>query len=202
MSTNDLGDKSPRFQSEPRVPSRSGFSGSNGIPEFPPMDSTAANQELEHKNSSLFSPLKEEASETFSSSSTAASPYVRPFKPLAYPEYQDTPPIPTTETAVQEVEGEISNSLSSSRISPLATLPSEELQQAIETTTQGASNVPMDFQAEFVSRIVHDVEVNIREVLRCRFGDLIIQSAQQFLTLQVSIILSYLFWQAIMNVNN
>jgi len=41
-----------------------------------------------------------------------------------------------------------------------------------------------DFQAEFIRRIVHDVEDNLREVLRCRFGDLIIQSAQQFLTLQ------------------
>ena len=53
-----------------------------------------------------------------------------------------------------------------------------------------AANCSTDFQVEFIRRIVHDVEDNLREVLRCRFGDLIIQSAQQFLTLQVNVIFS------------
>ena len=52
------------------------------------------------------------------------------------------------------------------------------------------SSVPLDFQADFIRRIVHDVEENLKEVLRCRFGDMIIQSAQQFLSLQVCAILT------------
>ena len=55
----------------------------------------------------------------------------------------------------------------------------------------------LDFQAEFIRRIVHDVEENLREVLRCRFGDLIIQSAQQFLTLQV--LLKFLYKRLLSN---
>merc|ERR1712071_121091 len=55
-------------------------------------------------------------------------------------------------------------------------LQTEEPEEKVSSST--------DFQAEFIRRIVHDVEDNLKEVLRCRYGDLIIQSAQQFLTLQ------------------
>jgi hypothetical protein len=195
LSTNEPEDKLPRavpeFHSEPRIPSRSGFiSVPNGIPDFPSMDATAANNELEHKNSSLFSPLKGETSETLSSpsmaASMAASPFLRSSKPRPYPEYQETPQPPSRNVipTANEGETEIASSLSSSKTSPLVTLLNGDTYHTTEATTS-ATNVPMDFQAEFISRIVHDVEDNIREVLRCRFGDLIIQSAQQFLTLQV-----------------
>ena len=198
LSTNEPEDKLtrtvPEFHSEPRIPSRSGFiSGSNGIPDFPSMDSTAANNELERKNSSLFSPLKGETSETLSSpsmaASMAASPFLRSSKPRPYPEYHDTPQPPSREVLplVNEQEIDIANSGSSSKNAPLVPIPNGDIKQTTESSAS-ATNVPMDFQAEFISRIVHDVEDNIREVLRCRFGDLIIQSAQQFLTLQVCIL--------------
>lgn len=65
---------------------------------------------------------------------------------------------------------------------PLPVKPTES-RATLSASTMGNSG---DFQAEFIKRIVHEVEDNLREVLRCRFGDLIVQSAQQFLTLQVT----------------
>lgn len=191
----------PEFHSEPRIPSRSGFiSGSNGIPDFPSMNSTAANNELESKNSSLFSPLKGETSETLSSpsmaASMAASPFLRSSKPRPYPEYEDTPQPQSRDAMplVNEGEAELASSVSiSSKTSPLVSIPNGDIKQTTSESSASVANVPMDFQAEFISRIVHDVEDNIREVLRCRFGDLIIQSAQQFLTLQVCTLKSVIF---------
>lgn len=174
--------------------------GSSRISSFPPnMDAASIAKELERRNSSLFSPLKGEVSDTMlSSPSFGASPFLKYNKPRDLRTQEDTRLPSNTEV---EEESEVATSASFSAVgSPpeSATRPPQEDTPLMTTDsvaavppqvgTSSEAQVPVDFQAEFIRRIVHDVEENLREVLRCRFGDLIIQSAQQFLTLQVTLI--------------
>ena len=164
------------------------------IPKFPSLDSVNASRELEpHKNSSLFSPLKGEASETFSSPCLANSPIMM-YKIPQYPgpTQQETKPSVTDDTSILDVRNENNKApvspISSSVTSPVATQEEsvQESSQKGEASEKVDPPAPSgDFQAEFIRRIVRDVEDNLREVLRCRFGDLIVQSTQQFLTIQV-----------------
>jgi len=108
------------------------------------------------------------------------------------PTQQETKPSVTDDTSLLDVRNENNKApvspISSSVTSPVAT--QEESVQ--ESSQKGEASEKVDppalsgdFQAEFIRRIVRDVEDNLREVLRCRFGDLIVQSTQQFLTIQV-----------------
>lgn len=174
--------------------------GSSRISSFPPnMDPASVAKELEHRNSSLFSPLKGEVSDTMiSSPSFGASPFLKYNKTRDLRAQEETRLPSNTEV---EEESEMATSASfSAVVSPPESAPRPPPEDtplmindavtaaAPQAGTSSEAQVPVDFQAEFIRRIVHDVEENLREVLRCRFGDLIIQSAQQFLTLQVTLI--------------
>lgn len=176
--------------------------GSSRISSFPPnMDPASVAKELEHRNSSLFSPLKGEVSDTIiSSPSFGASPFLKYNKTRDLRAQEETRLPSNTEV---EEESEMATSASfSAVVSPPESAPRPQPEDtplmitdsvvaaaaAQQAGTSSEAQVPVDFQAEFIRRIVHDVEENLREVLRCRFGDLIIQSAQQFLTLQVTLI--------------
>lgn len=167
--------------------------GSSAIKEFPTMGFASTSNDLEHRNSSLFSPVKGENS-VFSSPSLATSPPLLKHKAKGCIEIQGIQPLPT-ETMPSLGEDEIEMPCSSaaamtfpSNENVLAAEESKPHKQVIETETT------VDFQADFIRRIVHDVEDNLREVLRCRFGDLIIQSAQQFLTLQVNYFTNFFYF--------
>lgn len=153
------------------------------------VDSASTTKDTEPRNSSLFSPLKGEAtSDACSSPSLATSPLLK-FNPRKFEDSvkspgsfnanatnnleDDKPPSPPARIEIPTIPHpeQIFDSNKSADSSPI--------QPASAATSTG------DFQAEFIRRIVHEVEENLREVLRCRFGDLIVQSAQQFLTLQV-----------------
>ncbi len=168
---------------ESRIRSSSLAGGSNG--EFPTPGIANASKDLEHKNSSLFSPVKGENSvDVFSSPSLATSPLLK-YKGKDYSERKEIPPLRSeTMLSMREDESEVLPCSSSADLSPPnQSIPAME--ESKKSDNQMQPEASMDFQAEFIRRIVHDVEENLREVLRCRFGDLIIQSAQQFLTLQV-----------------
>lgn len=160
---------------------------SNSITDFPPSAHSYVNKDLEHKNSSLFSPLKgENSADIFSSPSLATSPLLK-FKMKEYKENQEIPML-RNETLLSsgEDESKVAGSSSNTQLTPPSQIiPTVQESAQQKNVAQGETSV--DFQAEFIRRIVQDVEDNLREVLRCRFGDLIIQSAQQFLTLQVGI---------------
>ncbi|KZS17271.1 Grip71 [Daphnia magna] len=151
---------------------------------FPAVGFENESKELEHKNSSLFSPLKggDTSTDVFSSPSLATSPLLK-FKGKIYNENhlplhnQMVPTVTECETEISVRSTSVDFSIPKEDISNL-----QECKQTEEIIPNSSGST--DFQAEFIRRIVHDVEDNLREVLRCRFGDLIIQSAQQFLTLQ------------------
>lgn len=156
---------------------------------FPAVGFENESKELEQKNSSLFSPLKggDTSTDVFSSPSLATSPLLK-FKGKIYNENhlplhnQMVPTVTECETEVSVRSTSVDFSIPKEDISNL-----QECKQTEEIIPNSSGST--DFQAEFIRRIVHDVEDNLREVLRCRFGDLIIQSAQQFLTLQVMYLL-------------
>ena len=165
---------------------------STQIPTFTSLDSINSTRGNDTKNSSLFSPLKSGVSDVSTSplsSSLATSPILK-CALSEYPETKPTCPPLENKSSLPVVDG---------TDSATATPTSLFVNSSLENTPQGLKeptpksmevrevdkNATSDFQAEFIRRIVHDVENNLREVLRCRFGDLIIQSAQQFLTIQV-----------------
>ena len=154
--------------------------------DFPALGFANESKELEHKNSSLFSPLKGEdiSADLFSSPSLATSPMLK-YKGKNCQEHQ--PPL-RSETKLSVEEHEI-ETICSSATDLTQLKPNIPIVEACKQPKDVIQNPEgsVDFQAEFIRRIVHDVEENLREVLRCRFGDLIIQSAQQFLTLQVGV---------------
>lgn len=160
----------------------------NNIKEFPPLGFVSTNHDIEHKNSSLFSPVRGENSvDVFSSPSLAASPPSLKFKQQDCKEVREPPRNEILLSLADETETPFS--ASSTMFSP----PKDSaivVADNCKETQQAPTEATVDFQADFIRRIVHDVEDNLREVLRCRFGDLIIQSAQQFLTLQVSYLLN------------
>lgn len=138
----------------------------------------------------------------FSSPSLTASPFLKYNKTRDYRTQEET--VHSQPLINEETREEIETQNPACTTEPLAPpppflptldgrddspLPPETTEPASAaaavTSSSVGANAPVDFQAEFIRRIVHDVEENLREVLRCRFGDLIIQSAQQFLTLQV-----------------
>ncbi|KAI9555250.1 hypothetical protein GHT06_017765 [Daphnia sinensis] len=159
--------------------------GSSGCcTNFPGVGLENESKELEHKNSSLFSPLKggDTSADVISSPSLATSPLLK-YKGKIYKEH-DLPLHNQMVSIVTEDDTEAPVRSTSVDIS----IPKEGISN-LQECKQTENIIPnssgsTDFQAEFIRRIVHDVEDNLREVLRCRFGDLIIQSAQQFLTLQ------------------
>ena len=155
--------------------------------DFPALGSVNESKELEQKNSSLFSPLKggDTSADVFSSPSLATSPLLK-YKGKNFQEHH---PPPRSETMLSVDEHEIEATCTSSAAE--STSPKQDLfiveacKQPVEVIQNPEGSV--DFQTEFIRRIVHDVENNLREVLRRRFGDMIIQSAEQFLTLQVGV---------------
>lgn len=156
--------------------------------DFPEMGFANDSKELEHKNSSLFSPLKggDISADLYASPSLATSPLLK-YKGKNCLERHPPTAVQCSETVLSVVEHEIEATYPSAAelTPPKQNVPIVEVgNQPKEAISTEAS---VDFQAEFIRRIVHDVEDNLREVLRCRFGDLIIQSAQQFLTLQVGV---------------
>lgn len=157
--------------------------GSSAIKEFQTLGFASTSNELEHRNSSLFSPVKGENS-VFSSPSLATSPPLLKYKAKDCKDVQEIQPL-QTETMLSLGEEEIETPCSSAAaiISPKENISAADEPKSHKEVIRTETTV--DFQADFIRRIVHDVEDNLREVLRCRFGDLIIQSAQQFLTLQV-----------------
>ena len=156
-----------------------------------------ASADLEHKNSSLFSPIKGDNSvDVFSSPSLATSPFLK-YKGNDYKEHKETPPL-HSETMLSMGEDESEVPPSSAELSPPnQSNPTMDGSKQSDNKMLPRNEASLDFQAEFIRRIVHDVEENLREVLRCRFGDLIIQSAQQFLTLQV--LLKFLYKRLLSN---
>ena len=89
---------------------------------------------------------------------------------------------------------ETASSVSSVAASPDSMRRQQDADQKTESDDKDALTPSVAFQADFLRRIVRDVEDNLREVLRCRFGDLIIQSAQQFLTIQVVVCFDALYY--------
>lgn len=162
-----------------------GTGGSTCSSSFPPVGLENDSKDLEQRNSSLFSPLKggDTSTDAFSSPSLATSPLLK-YKGKIYNEHH-VPPRNQIVHSISECETEAPIPSSSIELSVAKEDTSilQECKQSEDIIPN--SNGSTDFQAEFIRRIVSDVEDNLREVLRCRFGDLIIQSAQQFLTLQV-----------------
>lgn len=160
----------------------------NALTDFPALGIPNTSHDAERKNSSLFSPIKGETSaDLLSSPSLATSPVLK----LSGKDCKEYPDLKTLQSEITALSNAGDDCETSSIFPPPATISSPANQtkdaqddiQPPKHTNQIDSTV--DFQADFIRRIVHDVEDNLREVLRRRFGDLIIQSAQQFLTLQV-----------------